>query len=272
MIRNNCVQAFTMFVALLGTPYVLAGADQSLAAPDWLTPFPASREQKLTTPAGSIDASHVTETSSTAVIEHYETQFRKANILFQSNFDGIGTTIRIAEGQISCVIRATEAEAGTRVKLSCVHQSENAVLTFERPLASTPVALVATQPIPARPVAIPAHQSAGSCFVDYESDGPMKAVSVTFRNDSGGSDQKVLCLPYKEHFVAPAGSMLYLSAQKTRLNLNEHMDILAPRDDLFVDGISGKVHVAIRVNEILLEEASASAPYGIATAKGSCPR
>lgn len=71
-------------------------------------------------------------------------------------------------------------------------------------------------------------------------------------------------------FYAKTGQFLYLSAQKVRVTGKYHT---SAGDQLTVvdDGVVGNVHVLIRASGAVLQEASADAPYGIATAEGKLP-
>jgi hypothetical protein len=82
----------------------------------------------------------------------------------------------------------------------------------------------------------------------------------------GSSEQKQEKLPYSDKFFAPPGTFLYLSVQKARVTKTE--DAIRPYEVLVDDGVHGTVHVLIRVGGKVLQEAEASAPYGIATASG----
>jgi hypothetical protein len=73
-------------------------------------------------------------------------------------------------------------------------------------------------------------------------------------------------LPFALKFYARGGQPVYLSAQKTRVATTYR-----GRESVIYDGVSGSVHVLIRVTGAVLQEATSNAPYGIATAKGTLP-
>src|SRR5437016_12214406 len=114
-------------------------------------------------------------------------------------------------------------------------------------------------------VAALASPQSGMKEVVYEVDGTAKYANLTLRNKDGGTEQNQVKLPFELKFYAKNGQFLYLSAQKVRIVKNE----LASLDGKLVelsDGVSGTVHVLIRVSGAVLQEASSNAPHGIATA------
>jgi hypothetical protein len=105
-------------------------------------------------------------------------------------------------------------------------------------------------------------QNPGVREVKYEVDGTAGYATLTTTNAQGGKEQHLVLLPFETHFYASPGSFLYLSAQKTRV---------ANHGTIVANGASGTVHVLIRVGGKVLQEASSSAPFGIATADGKVP-
>jgi hypothetical protein len=106
--------------------------------------------------------------------------------------------------------------------------------------------------------------------VEYEVDGTAKYANLTLTNRDGGTEQHQVKLPFDLKFYAKTGQLLYLSAQKGRVTktvLHAYRD----EEEVVYDGVAGTVHVLIRAGGAVLQEASSSAPYGIATAKGSLP-
>jgi len=274
MIHDNYVRASSMFATLLGLAGLLQGASEPFLIPDWLTPFPEGVNQHMTNSTVSAEASYTAPAPPAQVVEHYEQALHKAGITFQTKFDGLGTTVVASAGKTSCVVRASESESGTAVSVSCARQLEKNEPGGVLPLLE-PVEAPSPAPVPNQ-VGGPA---TGPCAVEYAVDGGARAATVTYRNREGGTDQKVVNFPYKTTFIASPGSELYLSAKKVRLHPEaEHAPVdvedlrTIARRRSFVDGISGDAHVAVRVNGKLLEEATTSAPYGVATAKGSCPK
>ncbi len=106
--------------------------------------------------------------------------------------------------------------------------------------------------------------------VRYEVTGTVHAANLTKKNKEGGSEQLQIDIPYTDTFYAAPGTNLYLSAQKARITKQDG-GIITPRYILIDDGVAGTVHVLIRVGGKVLQEAEATAPYGIATASGVVP-
>jgi hypothetical protein len=104
--------------------------------------------------------------------------------------------------------------------------------------------------------------------VDFDVDGSVKFVSLTATTGAnGGTEQNTVEVPYHKRLFMKVGSDRYLAAQKIRVT---RPDSTSPVERLVVldDGQKGTVHVAIRINGTILQEASASAPFGIAKASG----
>jgi hypothetical protein len=118
--------------------------------------------------------------------------------------------------------------------------------------------------------AVLAWPQSGLREVKYEVDGTAKYAVLTLTNEKGGKEQNRVKLPFELHFYAKPGSFLYLSAQKTHV-VETTRYAVNDREEILDDGVSGTVHVLIRVGGILLQEATSSAPYGIATADGKVP-
>jgi hypothetical protein len=89
--------------------------------------------------------------------------------------------------------------------------------------------------------------------VRYEVTGidgyAVRSVSLAYTNASGGSEQRNEQVPWTLEMTKPVGSFLYLSAQN---------------EDEYSEG----VRAAIYVDGTLLQEARATAEYGIATVSG----
>jgi hypothetical protein len=92
-------------------------------------------------------------------------------------------------------------------------------------------------------------------IVSYEISGVLAgSATVTYRNTSGGTEQKNVSLPRKlpdfTVMTAMPGDFLYVSAQN--------------------ESASGSVTVKILVNDAVFKQATSSGAYAIATASGSC--
>jgi hypothetical protein len=105
--------------------------------------------------------------------------------------------------------------------------------------------------------------------ISYEVDGTDKYVNLTLANKDGGKEQNQIKLPFELKFYAKPGEYLYLSAQKVRM-AKPGLHVLDDQQDVVSDGVTGNVHVLIRCSGAVLQ-ASADAPYGIATAEGKVP-
>jgi hypothetical protein len=116
--------------------------------------------------------------------------------------------------------------------------------------------------------------------VVYEVDGTARYVNLTLTNKDGGKEQHRIELlassygngsgPFKLKFYAKGGQSLYLSAQKVMVTTTVVRQNRTEQQVIY-DGVAGSVHVLIRVNGSVLQEASSDAPYGIATAEGKLP-
>jgi hypothetical protein len=106
--------------------------------------------------------------------------------------------------------------------------------------------------------------------VQYEVTGTIHYANLTRKNADGSTEQKQEKLPYSETFYARPGTPLYLSVQKARVTKVDNSRPGSPHV-VVDDGEEGTVHVLIRVGGKVLQEAEASAPFGIATASGVVP-
>ena len=113
-----------------------------------------------------------------------------------------------------------------------------------------------------------ASPQSGMKEVSYEVDGTAKYANLTLTNKDGGKEQSQVELPFELKFYAKGGQFVFLSAQKVRVTKKVFG---TTRAEVIDDGIAGKVHVLVRVNGTVLQEASSDTPYGIATAEGKLP-
>jgi hypothetical protein len=249
-------------LALLALTGLSLAADQPLRIPDWFTPYPGASHLTTTTSAVAADVSYTAPATPNAVIQHYQEQLRKAGMAFHADFDGIGTTIRISEEKTPCVVRINEQEEGVIVSASCA-LSAAAVFSpiMPEPPPPTPVteSKQASAPTPA------------SRTIQYLVEGTAKRVSVSYKNASGATEHKTVIPPFELSFQAPAGAPLYLSGQKIRVTERNMIDDDPKAVMVVANGIDGKVHVTIRINDKLLQEANTSAPLGVATVSGAVP-
>ena len=106
--------------------------------------------------------------------------------------------------------------------------------------------------------------------VVYQVDGTSKYVNLTLRNKDGGTEQNQVKLPFELKFFAKGGQFVYLSAQKAKIN-KRVLHPIADQMEVVDDGVTGTVHVLIKVAGAVLQEASSDVPFGIATAEGKLP-
>lgn len=114
-------------------------------------------------------------------------------------------------------------------------------------------------------ISVTAMNSEAMRMVEYDIDGTAKYVDVTWTNGASGTEQKQIKLPFHESFLAPAGTLAYISAQKVRVTRIDPSSFSGLRE-LLTDGVHGDVHVVIHINQRMASEATADAPFGIAKA------
>jgi len=84
--------------------------------------------------------------------------------------------------------------------------------------------------------------------VSYEVYGTGSA-ALTYRNESGGTEQRTVSLPWEITFTRHSRDFLYLSAQK--------------------QGQSGAIEAVISVDGRAIQRAESTSDYGIASVSGS---
>lgn len=102
---------------------------------------------------------------------------------------------------------------------------------------------------------------------EYQVDGSVKFAMLTLTSETGDMEQQLVTIPFTKVFYPKAGWAVGLVAQKIR---RTHED-LDGTIQVLDDGVSGSVHVAIRVNGTVLGEAEASDPHGSASATVRIP-
>jgi len=223
----------------------LSPAAELMSPPAWLSNYPgAVPKAEMSTTAG-VDWSYSAAAKSDAVLAHYRQQLQAAAITFRAGFDGIGTSIRATTAGESCVVRIVDADAGVTVKVHCANNELGGpvlVLPPVSPAVQTP------GPSPGQTAANPPPPLPGVHTVEYEIDGSASLAAITARNPAGGTEQHEVRIPYSRTFYVRSGAFLYLSAQKK--------------------SAEGTVHVTVRVDGKILQQATSSSPYGIATASG----
>jgi len=86
------------------------------------------------------------------------------------------------------------------------------------------------------------------CTYTVDGDG---AVMLTYRNESGGIEQKTVALPWALEMRLEPGSLLYVSAQKQQAR--------------------GTIRAVIYLDGQALQQAQADSAYGIAAVSGRVP-
>jgi hypothetical protein len=87
--------------------------------------------------------------------------------------------------------------------------------------------------------------------------------NLTFRNESGGTEQATVAVRWELKMQCPAGFIPYIAAQKGE----------EPWDHVPMTDKSGLwhnrvIHVAVYIDGHLVQQAESSAPYGVASASG----
>ena len=221
-------------------PSVQPGVSESpsgpLQIPDWLT-VPSDQRKSSAAAANHVHCSYDANEHFMSVVSRYETELRKAGsdgVRYDENGNGHTVNFRATSGEHRLFFGGSREYEGAHVEVDCVHGS----------VART--SRSATPAIPRQLVPIGVHR------VEYRVDGSAIVVGLTYRNPTGGTEQRDVSLPGSLSFNAVPGFFVYFSAQNK--------------------GDSGEVHVAISIDGRLLQEASSSTAYGIATASGSVPR
>lgn len=88
----------------------------------------------------------------------------------------------------------------------------------------------------------------GLFYVEYLIEGSAYSANLTLRNESGGTEQIAVQLPWKKSFTAKRGSFVYISAQN--------------------NSVVGNISVSIKLNGAVVKASQSSAEYGIASASG----
>jgi hypothetical protein len=93
---------------------------------------------------------------------------------------------------------------------------------------------------------------------------------ITFTSDTGDIEQQLVPVPFSKVFYPKEGSIVGLTAQKTRVT---RIDALHTDDRLEVldDGKDGEIRVAISVNGQPIGSAHASEPFGVASTTVKIP-
>jgi hypothetical protein len=107
-VRSLVLSAFALAAAGAG--------DAKLDNPPWLAPFPNSTDTGAVISATSNESTYSSGATTAEVVEHYEHQFKDAGLVFQTNFDGMGTTIRAQAPQRAALVLIRESDSGVSIK------------------------------------------------------------------------------------------------------------------------------------------------------------
>ncbi len=86
---------------------------------------------------------------------------------------------------------------------------------------------------------------------------------ATFTSETGDIEQQLVPVPFSKVFYAKEGSIVGLTAQKTRVT---RLDPVSRSGlEIMDDGRTGEMHVTIRVNGQPLGSAQTAEPFGVAS-------
>ena len=94
----------------------LSAQDSALQNPPWLAPVPDATPTATLLSPTSNENSYSTPAPIADVIAHYERQLKGAGLEFQSNYDGLGTTIRIQIPKRAALVQIRESDSGVSFK------------------------------------------------------------------------------------------------------------------------------------------------------------
>jgi hypothetical protein len=90
-----------------------------LQLPSWLVPFPGAVPSPVKASAGLAETSYIATAQPEEILAHYRALFAAANLRFNPNFDGLGTTVRAAAPECDLLLKIRDQSSGTSVKISC---------------------------------------------------------------------------------------------------------------------------------------------------------
>jgi hypothetical protein len=105
---------------------------------------------------------------------------------------------------------------------------------------------------------------------EFQVTGSAKYAFLTISSGTGETRQEQVELPYKQEFFPRVGWIVGLTAQKRRVTRIDPLSLHA-KVELLDDGVSGSLHVAIKVNGRTLSEEETSQPFGVASATARLP-
>ena len=105
---------------------------------------------------------------------------------------------------------------------------------------------------------------------EFQVTGSAKYAFLTMTLGTGETTQERVQLPYTKEFFPRVGWIVGLAAQKTRVTRPDPLSIQG-KIEVLADGVSGSVHVAIKVSGRTLSEEETAQPFGVATATVRLP-
>jgi hypothetical protein len=94
----------------------LSAQDSGLQSPPWLAPLPDATQTATLVSPTSNESSYSTSAPIADVIAFYERQLKDAGLEFQSNYDGLGTTMRVQVPKRAALVQIRESESGVSIK------------------------------------------------------------------------------------------------------------------------------------------------------------
>jgi len=104
--------------------------------PAWLVAYPGAAVETNASSA-LVEAAYTTSATPDAVSEHYRKLFEAANLPFEPNPDGIGTTVRGAAAECDLLIAIHGQKDGTFVSVSCAAKSLPSASSARLPIVMT---------------------------------------------------------------------------------------------------------------------------------------
>jgi hypothetical protein len=105
---------------------------------------------------------------------------------------------------------------------------------------------------------------------EYRVDGSVKFAMLTLTTEKGDIEQQLVPIPFMKEFFPKEGWAVGLTAQKIRVTRLDPLSV-TPSIEVLDDGRSGSLHVAVVMNGGVLEQATTSEAFGVASASVRIP-
>ncbi len=206
-------RSFAVGMVVLTTQGIAFSVEQPLSLPAWLTNDPQAKIQAEKRLPWSASVEYAAASVTSTVVTHYKEQLQKASVTYSAKFDGVGTTISANADGTSCVVRISEADAGSAVRVNCAPEAPVPGAPNFHPMLPPPPAV--TAPVEAAPSAL-AKPAPNLHKVEYSVTGSVYKVVMYGRDSKGALEKEVdVRLPYYRTFDAVPGTPLFLSAEKS---------------------------------------------------------